>query len=488
MIMRAFLRYIFLLLLFCQNVYAQKLTFSPYSSFDIRNGIFSVVGKLGNTLYTFRSYGADYFLDMYNEDMSHTTTVVLDFFPRGVRKVRFVCYENKIFVLYQEQSGTRIVQYAALLSDKGILQGRALKIDEHRSSFFGSNSDDFYFSAISENKEHVLVYRIHNRNKQLQWQGYWIDPMQVRVVKRQKIRYKFPAALQESGEVLLNNQGQAFLTCSPAGTGRNQSNELVLLNTDVTQTNFRRHTLELGERYIENQFLKLDEQNGTIYFAALYAPRRNGHNEGIVTAQFNWAEGRFSELYTTSFGENLMREANPKRKNKALDEFRINQIIPKQGGGMLIAAEEVYVSTQSNYMPGIGFYSFYYNPVMAQTIREYHFNDIFLLDLDAEHRIQWHRFIHKDQYSQEDAGLFSSYILLNTGGGLGFLFNDFNSRRSRIQLTAVSPSGEVQNGFLDAGLDDDPDWLPKMGKQVDTREVVVPCLRKKQVCFAKITL
>jgi hypothetical protein len=37
-----------------------------------------------------------------------------------------------------------------------------------------------------------------------------------------------------------------------------------------------------------------------------------------------------------------------------------------------------------------------------------------------------------------------------------------------------------------AGRNDDPDWLPRSGKQVSAREIVIPCLRKRQICFAKV--
>jgi hypothetical protein len=101
---------------------------------------------------------------------------------------------------------------------------------------------------------------------------------------------------------------------------------------------------------------------------------------------------------------------------------------------------------------------------------------------------EWHTFLRKDQYSQEDGGMFSSYSMMNSGGGLGFLFNDFNSSRSRIQLSTISADGKMETGYMDAGNHDDPDWLPRSGKQVDNKEIIVPCLRKKQICFAKIVL
>ena len=99
---------------------------------------------------------------------------------------------------------------------------------------------------------------------------------------------------------------------------------------------------------------------------------------------------------------------------------------------------------------------------------------------------EWQTFVRKNQYSQEDGGLFSSFAFMNTGGTLGFLFNDYNTNRSKIQLASVDGSGKLNMRSLAAGTADDPDWLPRSGKQIAAREVVIPCLRKRQICFAKI--
>ena len=98
------------------------------------------------------------------------------------------------------------------------------------------------------------------------------------------------------------------------------------------------------------------------------------------------------------------------------------------------------------------------------------------------------RFIRKNQYSQEDGGLFSSYALINTGGALGFLFNDFNTSRSRIQVGSVDAAGTVDINALkyDRPEETEPDWLPRSGKQVSGNEFVVPCLKRNQICFAKV--
>jgi hypothetical protein len=77
--------------------------------------------------------------------------------------------------------------------------------------------------------------------------------------------------------------------------------------------------------------------------------------------------------------------------------------------------------------------------------------------------------------------------LLNTGGALAFLYNDFNPAHSRIQLATLDAEGKTDVHSFTAEGNDYPDWLPRAGKQVASRVLIVPCLHKKQICFARVT-
>jgi hypothetical protein len=470
-----------------QNLLAQKIIFTEYAPYDVRNSNLSIVGKINGTLYTFRSYGKECFLDAYNDNMDKTATVILDFFPEKIYNVRFVLFSDKMMVLYQSQEGTRITQYAALLNDKGMLQKSPLKVEEKRTSFFGTNDKEFFASAVSDNREHIMVYSADNKNKTLDFTGYWIDASTMKVAKKIKFKYKASDMIANS-DGLMSDSGTFYLPVYTLIGNRNFSDEYSMLSIHKSESVFKKVSLDVANNFLEYPFQKLDNKNGKIHFASFYSTERNGNNEGVVAATFDLNSHTFSVPQFMSFDDEMRGEASPKKRARALNEFKINQLIIKNDGGFVVAAEEQYITTQSNFMPGFGFYSFYNMPLMAQSVREYHYNDILLLSYGPDHHKEWHKFLRKEQYSQEDGGMFSSYSIMNTGGGLGFLFNDFNSKRSRIQLTSVSADGSMHIGYLDAGNNDDPDWLPRLGKQVDAREIVVPCLRKKQLCFAKIVL
>jgi hypothetical protein len=466
---------------------AQKVVYSDYAPYDVRNSDMAIVGKVNGVLYTFRSYGKEFFLDAYNDAMERTATVVLDFFPEKIYKVRFVPFEKQMLVLYQGQEGTKITQYAALLDEKGILLKNPLKIDEKRTGFFGSGEKEFFASAVSDNREHILIYSAMEHHKTIKFSGFWLDASQMKVAKKIKLEYK-ANDIVTNGAGLMSNSGQFFLPIYTNIGNRNFSDEYTLLCLKKGDASFKKYSLNLDDKYLEYPFQKMDNVNGAIHFASFYSTKRNGNNEGVVAASFNIDSMQFDKTHFSPFDGQLRDETGARRKERALNDFKINQLVIKNDGGFVVAAEENYTTTRSSYMPGMGFYSFYYTPMMTQTIREYHYNDILILSYNSLGAKEWHTFLRKDQYSQEDGGMFSSYSMMNSGGGLGFLFNDFNSSRSRIQLSTISADGKMETGYMDAGNHDDPDWLPRSGKQVDNKEIIVPCLRKKQICFAKIVL
>ena len=63
------------------------------------------------------------YITAFDDRMEKQATVVLDFFPKKVYKTRFVANSSQIIVIYQGLEENRIMQYVALLDDKGRLAG-----------------------------------------------------------------------------------------------------------------------------------------------------------------------------------------------------------------------------------------------------------------------------------------------------------------------------------------------------------------------------
>src|ERR1043165_6177332 len=152
------MKYIFSLILLCAvlNSRAQNILYTPYEKFDLRSGDYSVVGKVGSLIYTYRASADGHLLDAWNDSMERHATIILDFFPEKIYATRFIAYQDKIIVLFQANEGGKIIQQGALLDGAGRLQGKVVRIDEAKTGFFGASGD--YFSiAVSEDKRQIVV-------------------------------------------------------------------------------------------------------------------------------------------------------------------------------------------------------------------------------------------------------------------------------------------------------------------------------------------
>ncbi len=473
-----------LLYLLCIPValYGQEVTYSQYEKFDFRSGDYAVVGMCGGLLYNYHSTADGAMLEAYDDSMNKVATVLLDFFPNKIYEARFIAFPNKIIVLYQALESNRVVQYAALLDEKGRLKNKPLELGKVKTGIFGAMKT-YFQSAVSDNKKMILIYSANDKGSEIEFDGKWLDD-NLTIVKRSKATYSAEHTIQHS-EVNIDNNGNVYIGAfTPTGT-LNYADQFWILKLAERSTKFEPKEMPLNEKFAASGYMKIDNVNNRVYFGGFYADKKNSGFDGIIFASYDIAGGTFLTKKCIPFDRELINAAGARRKNHAFDNYQVRNLIVKNDGGFVLVGEVHFITTRSNYTPGMGFYSFY-SPYTSTIVHEYHYNDIMALSYDKDGTRQWSTFIPKEQYSQEDGGLFSSYALLNTGGTLAFLYNDFNNAHSRIQLATVSAEGKSDIHAFTAEGNDYPDWLPKNGKQVAGRILIVPCLHKREICFAKV--
>lgn len=462
---------------------AQEVIYSPYDKFDFRTGEFSVSGMTGNRLYTYRGSSEGYFLDAFNDSMNKVATIVLDFFPAKIYQTRFIAYPDQIIVLYQAIEMNKVVQYAALLDEAGRLVKGPIQLDNTKTGILGPTKN--YFSvAASEDKKTIFVYSAKDKGRELQLTGKWIDD-KLNITGRTRAVFKTDNEVMH-GELMVGNDSNVYVPVKTPVGSKSYGDQLWLLTLVKGTNKFTSKELGLNSNYAGNVYMKVDNANRRIYTGGFYSAKKNGSYDGVMYAYYDINAGNFYNARYIPFDEQMIQATGDKGKRRVFDDFQVRQMIVKNDGGFVLVSESYFIATRNSYTPGFGYYSMYYSPYMNASITEYYYNDIMALSYNADGVKEWSTIIPKAQYSQEDAGLFSSYALLNSGGTLAFLYNDFNVSQSRIQLATLSPAGKVNMHSFSIAGNEYPDWLPRWGKQVAARAMVVPCLRKKQICFAKI--
>lgn len=471
----------------CLNAQAQEVIYSGYEKYDMRSGDFSVIGKVGGRLYTYRSTNDGFFMDIWTDSMTREATVILDFFPNKIYETKFVAYPDKVIVLYQGLERGKVIQYAARMDETGRLVGDPVKIDSVKTGFFGPNKD-YFSSVVSDDKRNIVVYGVNPKGAVLNIGATILDD---NLGKIGRFHSEFEGeGRMSAGTGMVSNAGVFYLPVySIAGSDDNAA-RIWLLSRKAGETSYSRTELPLEEKFATSTFMRVDNSANRVYAGGFYSEKKSGNYDGIIYAQYDISARSFTTRKLIPFDDSLKAATGARSAKRAFNNYQTRQLIVKNDGGFVLISEAYYLSVRNTgpgYGYGYGFYPMYGSPFMSsRNIREYHYDDILALSYNGDGVREWHAFVRKDQYSQEDGGVFSSYALLNTGGSLGFLYNNFNGRRSEIQLATIDPGGQVKMRSMSPSGNDSPDWLPRAGKQVSSRELIIPCLRKKQICFAKI--
>jgi hypothetical protein len=98
---------------------------------------------------------------------------------------------------------------------------------------------------------------------------------------------------------------------------------------------------------------------------------------------------------------------------------------------------------------------------------------------------EWNNVMGKTQYDDESDDNIS-FQLMVTGGQLHFLFNQLERRNNLLTDFSVAPDGQLNRNPTLKNLDKGYEFLPKYGKQVSSRQMIIPCLFRNYLCFAKI--
>lgn len=119
-----------------------------------------------------------------------------------------------------------------------------------------------------------------------------------------------------------------------------------------------------------------------------------------------------------------------------------------------------------------------------QAVR-YHADNIIFNSFSDKGLPEWNNVVGKNQYDDASDDLMS-YQMVNTGGALHFLFNLQERRNNLLTDYSISPDGQMTRNPTLKNLDKGYDFMPKYGKQVGSKVLIIPCAYRNYICFAKV--
>ena len=484
---------------------AQRIVYSTPEQDDGRRTNFEIIGKMEGNILVFKNNRTNNAISIYDNDLKLVDRVNLDFMPEKYVNVDFVQYPDFAYMIYEYQHKNIVHCSAVKIDPHGKVVGKPLDLDTTQIGFAASNK--IYTTVYSEDKEHIMVFKINSKNPRNYLFTTFLFNKQLELVDRHRLDINMEERSDLFTNFLLDNSGQlVFCRFQKNGGNTEYISKVSLITKSALADSFSIKDVGTNDRVLDEIKIKVDNNNNRYIITGFYYKQKKGNIEGLYTVVWDKQSNTKLKETVTVFNDELRAVAKSSEANikMAFNDFFIKNIIVLKNGGYLLISESEYTTTRGSafnrwdymygynpYLSPVDYYSPFYNPYSPYgrygygNATRYNAENILVLSFDKDGNLEWTNVIPKSQYDDDSDNLISHHIM-NTGGELHFLYNQYERRTLLLSDQSISPDGKLTRYPTLRNLDKGYDFMPRYGKQVSSNQIVMPCLYRNYLCFAKI--
>ena len=497
---------LFIFSLFSFKAISQQITYSQAEADDTRALDFNIIGKVGGNFLVYKNIRNKYAVSVYDNRMKSKNKVDLDFMPDKTINVDFVAYPDFAYIIYQFQKRNILHCMAAAIDGNGKLLKTPFELDTTQISFFADNK--IYSTINSEDKSKILIYKIQKKNDKFNFTTLLLNDS-LELLHKSRIETPYEEHKDIFSDFFVDDAGNFVFTKGTKLNSRDYLQKLIMVTKGPQDDNFTLKELNLSGNYLDEIKLKVDNVNQQYLINSLFYKKKNGNIEGLYSAVWNKKNDKLVSQNFAEFGDSIREQAKTEGGTRlAFNDYFIRDVILKKDGGFILTAEDHTTQSRGNpwnrydylygypsfspfdsyylYSPSSYWYSSrypnYYNN--SGQVR-YYYQNIVVLDLDNTGNLIWSNIVHKSQFD-DDNDNFLSYSIMLTGSELHFLFNELERRNQLINDHTVSADGKITRNPPLRSLDRGYEFMPRYAKQVSSYQIIVPCMYRSFICFAKI--
>lgn len=483
---------------------AQKIVYSEPDRNDNRRMNFEVIGKVGGNFLIHKGISNRNYISVYDNDMKQIDKVEHDYLPNErLINIDFFPYSDFSYMVYQYQKRNVVYCESVKIDGKGQKISEPVILDTSHIGFAGNNK--IYSAITSEDKASIMLFKINSRNRS----RFLVTTLLLDNSLNLRKRTSFVVKMDDNKDDYLNefnvdNDGDFVFTRFSRGAN-DAVTKLDLFWKPAMADSVTIAEIKLDKIYLDELHIKVDNVNKRYFLTSFYYKQKRGNIDGFYFYTWDKHTQRPSLENAVALGDELRSEAKGDASAKtAFNDYFIRNVVVKRDGGFIIGSESYYTTSRYNnwnrwnYLYGMPYSSFDYysyspiysnwwwrNQMYNNSSVRHHADNITILSFDNTGKLQWSNVIHKQQFDDE-AGARVSYQIVNTGGQVHFVFNEEDKRAMLLSDYILSPDGQINRNPTLKNLDRGYEFLTKFGKQVSSRQMIIPCFYRNYICFAKI--
>jgi hypothetical protein len=483
--------------------FAQQITYADLSKEDNKRINFEIIGNFKGNYLIYKNTNRKHRITVYDKDMHISNNIKLDFISDKTFNVDFINYPDYFYVIYQYQKGKIVYCKAAKLDGNGQLMGDIITLDTTKINFFNENK--IYYLTNSEDKQKILLYKLQTHNNDISLTTK-LFTASLQVLDSTRHSFPYNERRETYDDLQVANDG-TFLFAKEISNRRNDYSKQLFINYCRPNTDsLISKEIILDDYYVEDVKINIDNLNSQYLINSFTYKKNYGDIVGLFSVFIDKNELAITKKTVTIFGDSVREMLSGKGNGRsAFNDFVLRKIILKRDGGFIINAEEYYTQNRGNrlnnrdyyyspYYYSPNYYSFqrsyyygYYRDPFANNANDilYNYGDVLIFGFNKDLQPEWTNIINKKQ-SDLGSDNFLSYSTINMGAELHYLFLQKDNNREVMSDHALQPDGQILRSPTIKSGEAGYDFMPKLAKQVGARQIIVPCILRGTIGFAKI--
>ncbi len=488
-----------------QIITAQNITYSAVEKADSRNLSFEILGRFSDNILVYKNIFKQHKITIYNNDMTIKEEVKLDFISERTTNIDFIKYPHSVIMIWQFEKGNSQYCNAAKISEDGKIIKESFTIDTTRAGFLGNKVG--YNCTWSEDKKNILLYKYYSKPNVFHLvTKIYNENLLLQDSARQAIEYN---DYRESfSDLQITDSATIVFYKSQANARSEYINSIELIFKKQYDLTLVKLELPLEKLLIQEPEIKIDNLNGNFLLNSFSYKKNRGNIDGLFSAIIDSKTLTIKGKKQNIFDDSLQAKLSGKPDwRTAYDNYYLKNIVLKKDGGFVLVSEEYikqrrfggiqddrfnngfnggyFGSSSDYYLYNRGYNGSYRSFTDNGRDVVYNYNDIIILGITKDLTAQWVNVINKTT-SDVETDNFLSFSNMNAGGQVHFLFLQKDNNRQILSNHALQADGNIlRNATLKSG-EAGYDFMPRLARQTGSKQMIIPCVVRNNIAFAKI--
>ena len=487
------------------NGSSQNLIFSEVQKKDNRNIKFEILGKIDGHYLVYKNIARTHFLSSYDAQMQLIETNTLDFLPENIFDIDFIRYPDYFIVLFQYQKNKTVYCNAAKVDIHAKLLQPITVLNFTNIGFFASQK--VFKTVYSEDKKQILVFKKNVKNDVISLEAKLYNPS-FTLIDSVFEQYSFNVRNENFTDCSIDNLGNFYFIKETTAFNGDNIKSLELFQHRFNQIGFVNLPINLNGYFVTGSCIKVDNSNKRILLNAFYLEEKQDMAKGlfsVVIDPINFVQEKFA---FNLFSDDIKKSLQSEKYKKINQQIILSENIQlKKNGSFILMTEDnftelVYNNNQFNnsnyYDPSSGYasndYFLYnqnnnnyrsYNSFNNSNSLRYYYKDIVMVGIGEDLQMEWVNQIKKNQVDVEQDN-FLSFTTINLGSQIQYLFIDKDPQHEIISIHGLFSDGSINRYPAIKSRQLGYEFMPRLAKQVGSKELVMPFIFMGKIGFVKL--